>query len=95
MKYFIYGLTGFSTAQLLAFIGTAYPATSVGISILYLAMVATAVSLGFLNWAKGRQKNPHNESPGTVFAAFSGSVVLVTFLVITAFAGIYIATGGF
>lgn len=95
MKYFVYGLTGFSTAQLLAFIGAAYPVTSVGISIIYLCLVATSLALGFINWAKGRQLNPHNEAPATVMAAFSGSIVVIAFIVITAFAGIYIATGGF
>ena len=95
IKFFARGLTAFSTAQLLAFIGTAYPATSVGISIIFLGIVAFVISLGFYNWAKGRQLNPHNEAPATIMAAFSGSIILLVFMLITAFAGIYIATGGF
>ena len=95
MKFFVRGLASFSTVQLLAFIGAAYPVTSVGISIIYIGLIATAIAFGFYNWSIGRQRDPHNEAGATILAAFSGSIILVVFLIIAALSGVYIATGGF
>jgi hypothetical protein len=90
--HLIYFFTGYSTIQLIGYLGTAYAWLSQPMFILTLMLILGCILLGVSEWTVSQSREISGLSPQRILSAFSGSLSLLVFLLFILFVGVWIAS---
>jgi uncharacterized membrane protein YjgN (DUF898 family) len=90
-RYLVYGFTGYSTIQLIGYLGTAYKFLEQPMFLLTMILILIVIVLGVLNWAKEQSKQNHELSKARLLSSLSGSIVLIVLILFALFVGSWIA----